>query len=451
MTNCYWIEELGAFEVCAESNLPPLPGDYVIWSDTPEVLAGRVHDYGYIPSQVNWCEVVASPDIITIAVNSGWESGPTWSSYMVVTSSDHGFTFSGGIDKYPFLAGTGEGYIATDYDGSFTKYYGTAIAYDEEGGEFIAIDNTKNDELVATSKMRISRSTDGVNWTTLLSYDENYLVTWCEAYNGTIWYVGHNLSYKWYLDPFYQEPRLVLRTSTDGGVTWTGSVIGNDTTYQATNGNFNKEDAGCSANAAGLHVINNAGDGYEFSLNYIRPTSNTTWAAPVVLWPIASEESLQGETDFILASRARPGEIYVGSVFNWPHEVHYRRSTDNGLTWSPAAVAWAPIAEFNIDMSNSNSSNGIQVVELDDGRLVLIMHGWHIPEYHSHFAYAVNTDGLATGFGATTILLPDGIEINSGEFSGFHPRFEATNKGNDVVLAWGNIGYAPNRTLVFRP
>jgi hypothetical protein len=452
--NCYWIEEQGAFEVCAEG--VPLPGDYVSWSDTPEVIAGRTPGGGYTSAQCHWVEVVASPDIIVMGVNSEWGGVDTYKSYLIVTSSDHGFTFSGGIDKYPFVDGSVVGYMATDYDSQWQQYYGTAVAYDEEGGEFFSLDNTMNDENYNTSKLRISRSTDGVSWTSLLSNDANYHVMWCDAYNGTIWYVGHNLNYAYNNTPFAQGERIVLRASTDGGVTWTGTVIGNDTLYQATV--FNKEDAGCSANAAGLHVINNVWNGAVTSLYYIRPTSNTTWASPILLWPISPNPSAWiGETDFIIASRASPGEIYVGVLGDdlWPiYTVYYRRSVDNGLTWSPAAAAWSDTVDYAIAIYNGSAFNGIQVVELDDGRIILVTLGTRESDGKLLYGYAVNADGLATGFGATTLLMPDGMDLFDSDFPVYHPRFEATNKGNDVVICWGNnggLGTIPQQSLVFRP
>ena len=314
MSNCYWIEEYGAYENCVNPNLPPLPGDYVVWDETPTTLAGRTISPTF-PRGSAWIEIVASPDLIVFGCNSNWGISNTWKSYSVATSSDHGFTWAG-YDKYPFVDGVGNGYMAPAYvDAQWSQHFGTAITYDEEGGEFFSTDSTMNDEADTVAKLRTSRSTDGVNWTSVLVTDINYTAIVCEAYDGTVWYIGYNyVPYNDGIPSTENEQWISLRASDNGGVTWAGQKIGGPS-YGAWDFPY-KEHVYCSANAQGLHVINNAFDGSDTNMYYIRPTSSTTWAAPVILWNWVSDLSpgQNGSADFIIASRARPGELYVGTV-----------------------------------------------------------------------------------------------------------------------------------------
>jgi len=451
MTTCYWIEEVACIEDCENPNLPPLPGDFVVWDETPAVLAGRTISPTF-PRGSAWIEIVASPNIIVIGCNSNWRLSKTFKSYLVCVSSDHGFTWQG-YDKYPFVNGTVVGYESSYYDAQWQQYSGTAIAYDEEGGEFFSVDGTMNDESGNVAKLKTSRSTDGVNWTTQTVADINYSPVWCEAYNGTVWYIGYNTVGYYEAFPSQEIIKMSLRASTNGGATWVGQTFGT-ATFQPWD-NLNKAFTHCSANAQGLHVIDNAYDDISgfTNLYYYRPTSNTTWAAPVELWADTYdlEPVYLGTSNFIIASRATPGNIYVGLVDRNPayYTVMYRRSVDNGLTWSTAAVAWAGSAAYNLSFSNGVSSNGIRVVELDDGRLVLVTLG------QTGYAYAVSENSLATGFGPITKLQEGGLSILSTQFANYSPLFEATNKGNDVVIAWCNDspggGDDLERSLVFRP
>jgi hypothetical protein len=465
MTNCFWVAEDGTFETCIDGSLPPLPGDYVIWDATPEVLAGRALYGTYVVgSDVSQIGLAASLDIIVMGANSPWRGDATVSSYTVIVSDDHGFTFSGGIDKYPWNDGTGNGYHANWYDQGLGAWCGTAIAYDEEGGEFWSVDATMNDEQYWVSRLKTSRSTDGVNWTTVQVDDLNLAPVWCDAYNGTVWYLGYNYSSANDGEPVYIEERLSFRASDDGGLTWAGEEIGTPN-FIPWEGN-SRSLCQCSANAQGLHVIDNAYDyiGFETRLYYIRPTSKTTWAAPVVLWPLSGDMSVAyiGGGDALIASRANPGTIYVFALDGRTpyYSILYRKSADNGLTWNPSAVAWAGDATYDMNLSNSGSDNGLRVVELDDGRLVLITLGEDASSGTSKllYAYAVNEDGMNSGFPAVTYLLPD-KNMYDTVLAGFTERFEATNKGNDVLLVMPNDSRSTpqigedrlQRSLVFRP
>jgi hypothetical protein len=453
MTNCFWVAEDGAFEICIDEGIAPLPGGYVVWDDAPEVLAGRSAGSSLI-GNATWVEVVASPNLIVMAVNTDWGISNTWKSYMVVVSDDHGFTFSGGIDKAPFVDGSNVGFMATDYDAQWNQHFGTSISYDEEGDEFFIVEGTLNDEGWNTSKVLTHRSTDGVNWTTVLSDDVNHVPVLSEAYNGTVWYLGCNIVAWNNCFPSCDDAKLSIRASEDGGITWAGQIIGNANfeTFES----ITKDLCRCEANAQGLHVIDNAYyDSTDTGMFYFRPTSKTTWAAPFMLWPntYSMANTQHGSSDFFIASRANPGTLYVGLTnrqFNTYIDVVYRKSSDNGLTWSPDATAWSGTSAYYPLFSNQGTYNGIQVVELADGRLVLIMFGYNDATDKYLFAYAVNNDGLTSGFGSHTFLEPD-INIDRVTLANYTPRFEATNKVNDVVLVFCNDQGEEQRSLVFRP
>jgi hypothetical protein len=454
VSNCYWVEEDGVYELCVDPNLPPLPGDFVVWDETPQTLSGRTIAATY-PRGSSWVEVVANPDTIVIGCNSWWGTTNTYKSYIVCTSTDHGFTWQG-YDKYPHVDGVNVGYMAAGgVDVQWTQFFGTAITYDEEGGEFFSVDCTMDDVDDDTAKVRTSKSTDGVNWTSLVVTDINYTAIICDAYNGTLWYIGYNYTPYWAGVPAYEDYRQIgLRASTDDGATWTGQKVGGPS-YDAW-GNVYKESVRCSANAAGLHVINNAWDGNDTNMYYIRPTSNTTWAAPVLMYADTSSMAAIriGADDFCIASRARPGEIYIGTVDETAsYSVTYRKSVDNGLNWTTAAIAWSESVGGDLGNSYANPAtyNVIRVVELDDGRLVIVL---RLSPGGRRYAYAVNSDGLTTGFGPTTILQPE-FNLDATQYANFTPRFEVTAKGNDVVIVWCNdspgSGDDFERSLVFRP
>jgi len=456
--NCYWVEELGAVELCTGADLPPLADGWVRFDSEPDPIAGRsFYTTFYGESRA---PMAARPAFGNgkIVVAAGFSYGVTGNgsneTYAVFVSDDDGFTYGDCIEKFTWLPGAGTyygGYDACPYWRGVDEQFGTFITFD--GSLFYVVSNTSNDDSDNVQRIVTSRSADGETWTTENVVGANHTVTHTDSIDGDLYYLGTN-----HVDAvvdFSETGRYTAGYSDDHGATWTTHV------FTEAEHNYGGQPTdrfeSCSADAVGLHIayLGYIDDPYFYGILYHRPTSKTTWAAPSMVYDVDTE----GPSYFlieegcieVLASRSRPGEVYLGFALTGDSDaLAWRRSTDGGATFSSLIYAWIGSVALSEYFDFIQSQNKQVAVELDDGRIVIV---FVVSSYNSDtfesfvtVTYVVSEDGMQTFSAPVAVSVNEWISDSSFRAE----RIRACAKGNDVVVTQTRRNTAGNN-LIFRP
>ena len=455
MTNCYWIEEQGAFEVCNDASLPE---GWVRFDSQPAIIPGR--DFSIASWQFplsarsaygNGLIVTACQYLLGVEVSPGSSE-----TYTVFISDDGGFTYGPCIEKWPWLPGT----VSRGYDAwawaSGQRHYGTGISFD--GTDFYVVSNTMNDMAGRAPAMCTSKSSDGENWTRNVTANGDYNVSNADSYDGDIWFVGDNSGFF----PGFSWPQAAAGHSSDDGVTWTYVLLGvpEDVMVDATDDTFSF----ISANSTGAHIavlVSEPGITGEFGVKYFRPTSLNTWAPGVLIWDFLEYYPFNTVYGYgkLLASRITPSVIYsVAADFTLADDyiyIRFRRSVDAGVTWEPEISPWGAL-NYDLLWSVDGDRPVIDLCELDDGRLVLVFllraDFWPLPDPDElYLSYVVSSDNGAT-FSAK-VDVPN-LPWDDTAFSFESERFWAIAMGNDVLVTMSQYFQGVNeggRNVIFRP
>jgi hypothetical protein len=460
MTNCYWIEENGAFEVCAVETEWPLTTGWIEFDSPPTPIIGRSFYDTYVGDSIapRMVRPAYGNGLIVIGANLAYGTQPEWpvngtgDTTGVYVSDDGGFTYSGLIEKFTWQAGTAAtvGYSSVGNGWrSVLDHFGTDIYFD--GSFFYVISQTMNNAGNIYPLMHVSKSADGVSWTNTISAGGNYSLTDAEAYDGDLWYLGTN-------DPQatndfpYDDATILAGHSGDGGVTWTHQLfgIGNDYSSEPWP---NYGDV--SANQDGLHIV---GLGYDVDtfvhgIFYWRPLSKNTWATPILFWEdgVDLEDMNYDHGPAVLASRINPFNVYL-VAFLWGPAPDYndfialKRSNDGGLTFS----SFEYIGELDTvgtgehyGPTTDSSWNGPQFFELDDGRLVIVATFFDgtVPAV----MYVISDDDGITWSNKIVISTDWEAEVNWRS-----SRVHACVRGNDVIITQTHSA-TRSRAYIIRP
>ena len=457
MTNCYWIEELGAFEVCADD---VFNFGWTQFDSIPDDLGGLRDTFTGLGDSPTNVKPAYGNGTIVIAVkyDLGDSGGNTSFTTGVFTSSDGGFTYGPFIDKFPWLAGTYPGYSATvNYYGfDDCEHWGTRISFD--GANFYVVETSfHNQGNPYRPIMYTSKSTDGVNWTRQVSNcDYNYPIG-SDSYLGDLWVHGSNT------EPWSEgiDPDSAHNTfhSDDDGVSWTKTTLQGPDVGSIPNWSWPAEVyRSSSANALGFHIL---ADWVPetlwptYGMYYYRPTSKTTYAAPQLLFNYNTTAYFE-KSPQIIASRVTPLNIYCLNFSRQTfYEIVFRRSIDGGVNWSPQAVIHVDVA-YQFD--EYYAGNIGRMVELPDGRIVVIYVLLIDAVTESiRVDYIVSNDGGATFSLPTTVsdteLLNYFTPVNDDEYQfdyrTYNPRIEATAMGNSSVLVAVTDSNGQSNSFIF--
>jgi len=458
--NCYWIDEQECFELCAQDFLPPLTSGWVQFDTTrPDATGGRAYnDTSYPGGGPGYAKPAASSgENGVIIIGCNYRYGVTNAtdgshySYGSHRSTDYGFTYDAFTDYTPWLAGSiAAGYDA-DYDGWGVWYHhGTKISYDGVS-KFYVVNTTHLNISNTDIRFRTHVSTDnGETWSTNTVVPTNpkgVHVTQSDSYNGNVWcfgtnYYGYNLA--------AQPQRFIAAHSDDDGATWSETVVGTDIDNYSTTPYDEWGDV--SANADGLHILQEIFFGsfpgpYTYGLYYWRPTSNATWAAPVMLFDYENSSNYSDWGDNILGSRVTSGLVlattsgYAGSFSC----IYVRRSIDSGQSFAAEYSVNFPTVNYYIQPFDAR--NAFDLVELADGRIVLVgvvRNDANQPE----MIYSVSED-LGVSFSSWTALgSGTSFWIKDDKFQG--QRVWACARGVDVVVTQTDRTQQGN-VFIFRP
>jgi hypothetical protein len=471
--NCYWIEEYGAYEICASLNLPDLPEYWVRWDKELDPIANRTAETGawfgdgYAagaskPMYGNGVIVNA-----TMMPYGDFINDYSRATYCVITSDDDGFTYGDFIEYSPWLQGTANGgYDATNGNWApYTNYhFGTRCAWD--GARFVIINTIGSDEGFSSptfQEIRVAYSVNGTDWTVNDSSTANEYIVGAAAYAGDIWFLSNN---GFANDLGTEEVFYRIGYSSNDGVSWSVTDLGDD---DLTIGWSDPKErlSYLSANSSGCHVVgeiyhNISGD---YGQYYWRPTGVNTWAAPIMLWDAQTDWPgySVAAADFgiaLLACRINDPDLILSAQLDWNwNGVWIRRSTDGGINWSAhqLLIELDEAGPYSEEIKWAQAWNPVQLVELDDGRLVcVIVYNAYYPGYETEAegakddwpgwtAYCVSEDGGAT-WSALTLVTP--FMVSDPYYYG--QRFECCAKGVDVVVT---ITHRAEGTynIIFRP
>jgi hypothetical protein len=263
-----------------------------------------------------------------------------------------------------------------------------------------------------------------------------------DSYNGKVWCWGTNYyQYNYGSGPPY-FPEFIAAYSGDDGVSWTEVTLGTD--IDNYSGTPYDEHGISSANQDGYHIAQEVffGTGpYTWGVYYWRPTSNTTWDTPVLLFDY--DTSNYEQAPGLLASRITSGLVlaanagYAGSY----DCIYIRRSTDSGQSFAaeyghnlntPGAYWDAPEAQ-----------NLFQMVELADGRIVIVaVHDGPTLRY-------CVSENLGVSFGSWVFLgFGSSFWIKDPKF--YTEKVFACARGVDIVVTQTDrTKYG--RNFIFRP
>lgn len=445
---CYWVKENGAIETCIAESPPELTDGWVQFDTIPDNTGGR-GPYDYASGLTNH-PVTVKPaygnGLIVVACMYFFGVQPVYSDGSAETqgifvSDDDGFTYGPFIDKYPWLAGgtIPLGYDVSDIWQEVHQYNGTQISFD--GSNFYVVASSVMDIDRENVYIRTSKSADGVNWTTNSISGPNHYVTKSACLNGDLWYMGTNShDYEFNGATAYTT----VGYSDNDGLTWSPFNL----TFQEFIGGARPRDfdVDCSPNAEGLHIIVKESDDTDDGIYYYRPTSKTTWTprAVIFVYPPSYDYYSEDGGMSIVASQVTPGNIYVsvGGEGGFPDRtVYFRRSIDGG-------VSWGSVVPIPVDGSFTlfYAWNGSQMVELADGRLVIVF-VYDNANDQPELAYAVSSDAGGSFAPPVVFSTNEWLADPDGYYS---PRLHICAKGNDVVVASTDRSLA-GKNLIFRP
>lgn len=478
--NCYWIEEYGAYELCATgAPLPDLPEYWVRW-DNGIVLAGGNREFtqsGYyqgreapLSSQVAYGNgTIVNTATYDAGSNAVDDSGGAY-SYTFAYSTDDGFTYSDPIDQKPWLPGVNDGGYDWQNGQWIDTFYEANTPIDFDGSRFVTVGAWGNDEGYnpTTKETIVTRvSTDGITWTRNEIFDNLYNCLHCAAYDGDIWY----LSCMDWNGLYVSDYVFAMGYSDNDGATYTYNQIGLGID---TNSNSPRSEqySDLSANSTGCHVVAEIFDDplgypnpYFYGIYYWRPTGNTTWASPILLWdknddfptvPGMGASDLGGQ---ILACRVNDHNLILSVIMGYDYSsIWLKRSIDGGVTWSvETLIEQLDYDTYSEGFSWQMSQGLIDIVELDDGRLVCT---WVSEAYYPGYDtvaegafddwpgwtyYKVSEDG-GLSWSEKTLLSPFWV----ADQTYYGERFRACAKGVDVVITCtrSRVG---SFNLIFRP
>ena len=445
MTNCYWIEEQGAFEVCAVTELPPLTTGWVQFDSLPDPIVGRSHYTVWPGASIAPAMVRPAYGNGLIVIGAHYSYGVQPDPYItpgthettgVFVSDDDGFTYSGLIEKFTWLPGTAPaGYDGSDFWSFAFAHYGTDIYFD--GSHFYVISQTMDDQPFAggyTPRLHTSKSADGVIWTNQKAPAAGYELSQAEAYQGDLWFYGNNFPASSFA-PFDTLTWVVGHSNNDGA-TWTITPLNYEYGW---NGDPWPNFDDISANQNGLHIAAQVSDYPSYGVFYFRPTGAASWAAPMpMIFDFANPDILGGWAysevgPSLVASRVNPLNIYAcHETYGITNEyIAFRRSLDGGLTWGniSAAVELAGSEEFHFSLTQ----NGARMVELDDGRLVIVFVYRNFDPYVIHTAYVVSTD-YGASWGARVVFSSGEWVADSGAGGRTARLHVCVRAGVDVIV-----------------
>ena len=478
MSNCYWIEEYGAYQLCASgAPLPDLPEYWVRW-DNGQALEGvpatrEFTPSGYYSGRLAPLSSQAAYGNGTLVNTGTYDAGSTGTggdySYTFAYSTDDGFTFSDPIDQRTWLPGTNDGgYDSMNGQWVNTFYYmNTQIVFDTAASRFVTVGAWGNDEGYSptTKETIVTRvSTDGQSWTENVIYDSEYNVMHIAAYDGDIWYLSNR---DW--ESLLGDGNSIYSMAYSGNDGASYSVLEFDPDWDTNNNSPRCEQySDLSANSTGCHVIAEVFDlnTFDYGSYYWRPTSNTTWAAPIFLWdkdndfPTAPGNGASDLGGQILACQVNDHDLILSVIMGYDYaSIWLKRSTDGGVTWSAETLihAFNSSAPYYESFAWGHSQGLIEIVELDDGRLVcctvveayypgyeLVAEG-AFDDYPGWTGYMVSEDGGIT-WSTWTLISP--FWVSDQTYYG--SRFRACAKGVDVVITCTN-SRAGSFNMIFRP
>jgi hypothetical protein len=189
---------------------------------------------------------------------------------------------------------------------------------------------------------------------------------------------------------------LIYRKSVDNGATWSRTQIAwgmyaNYDLQMAVSGNF-------------LHVVcvSWANSTYPV-LYYKRSTDNgVTWSAPTNLGN-GIDYAYYGQSVSIAASGANVHVVYLNNILHWGHfDMYYRRSTDNGATWS-APLQLASLKQVQLRENTDSQASAWSPSVAASGANVHVFY-ISVPEYgvyvyHELFVMSSTDNGMTWGSG----------------------------------------------------
>jgi len=435
MSNCYWVDEFDATQLCAVGFLPPLPEYWVRWDDGDSLdgsPAARTYEW---PDEraAKSAKVAASSGengIIVVAANYPYgdhANGYTVETYCAQYSTDYGFTYSAPVEYQTWQQGsTTGGYTAANANYQDTYYHnGTSIDYD--GSRFVIVNDIGNNEGYTPtnpySTIVTAVSTDGQNWTVNTVANTKYNVQRCAAYGGDIWYLSNN-DYEALVGT--EDYYYLINYSANDGASWATTALGSNNGVTSNWNSPREEYCAISANSTGCHVLAEVYDEIapnDYGNYYWRPTSASTWAAPILLWdfdndfPTAPGTRAQDFGVQILACRVNDANLIIAATMASDYtSIWIKRSTDGGQNWSAEEQALDVIggSPYNEYFHQFDAQNIFRLVELDDGRLVLVF----------------IVDAQFTGY----LVNADGVDNN-------HPAWMTYCVSEDQGVTWSPVTY----------
>jgi hypothetical protein len=446
--NCYWIEEDGVIELCAEAALPGLPSGWIRFDSQP--TNGQIADTVYAPSVAPMqAKAAYGNGLIVMAAAFKWGVSDavdgSHETYTTFVSDDDGFTYGLSNEPYAWRAGAGAaygGYDAESWSGDRNEHYGTKISFD--GSVFYIVNTTNNDinpDPWYVHETIVTRSADGVNWITTAQYPNGRSVMSSDSFNGDLWYVGGTRP----ADPWPDDHWAICHTD-DHGATWTETQLPGGTDRNGESPDYTHDSA---ANADGLHIITMSyiPSPYFYGFIYHRPTSKTTYATGIqFFWSESGDPYVGVENANIIASRINTNFIMCSFIERTnDDEILVKRSLDGGLTWGANITAYAAPGDFYFRYQLFYVHHGS--CQLDDGRVVIVVtvEGTHETVNDNHAFYVISYDEGATW--GPPIHITGGILADAGWGQG---RISVEARGNDFILSNGERA-TQYRNWIVRP
>jgi hypothetical protein len=228
-------------------------------------------------------------------------------------------------------------------------------------------------------------------------------------------------------------------TSTDGGLTWTGSVQGAGGTNQG-------DPAAAIARTGRFHLgyIANSGNGAAYSTN-----NGQTWTH-VQVYP--NPGSLADKNHLWVDNS--PTSPYVNNVYaSWTdfggannNRIVFKRSTDGGLTWPGSGI------NLSSAVGGTSHDQGVNIATGPNGEVYVTwaIYDGTFPVRETAIGFAKSTDGGATFAPATRIItnilgirsqatgggLLGGKDMRTASF----PSMAVNMQNGNIYIVWTNIG-----------
>jgi hypothetical protein len=218
---------------------------------------------------------------------------------------------------------------------------------------------------------------------------------------------------------YLQSGDIIYRKSVDNGATWSRTRItwGASAYYGGLN-------MAVSGNFIHVVFISHSGASTYLNLSYKRSTDNgVTWSAPTKLGDGSSGSLVPA----IAVSGANVHVVYWNDVLHWGHlDMYYRRSTDNGATWNaPLQLASLEKAQLREDTdSPSQAWNPSVTVSGADVHVFYLSQAGYF-ESRELFLMSSTDNGMTWGSGKRLTW--------NGYCSGLSPKGSAADGDNVYV------------------